>query len=752
MIEGLSERDLVWLRSYFAAPNELDWSNVSGATPSSKVDLVRPWLELLVESKNPVPVILPFVRGGVVTGWYAAARSGEAAFDLRGEIEAWLGPTYLSLFEHVPAGVNDPMATAMRDRFGSPVFRMSGPADLRQAIADRLGAYVDLLKARPSRTRPIVRPVGAIRSEFERALIARNQPRAEELIVELKQTGRLNEENLRFLRMRLSAGLGLWPQLARDHWLIQTMSELALPPQILSDLIEALYRTYVDDIEARGDVAATLDAFRQNVSSRYPRLFSSRKGIRTSRVVKAFLLFEQLQNAPNAKLLAELQDLLTAEDRQRVLREVQSVEHAQTADAEDAMAQAEAAFDDAQFDRAMAMYLPLPLTPKSVARLIACVHFIGTAEARSEFLDVLDRADPDLIDRLPEGMRKKLRVLRIPPAFETSANAGAEAALQGWIAWAKNLQRAGDLVVAEETVQSAASTWDVSAILASEASAASFATMIANLEGRAAAVARRAVPQMFAGFLADGQAAPAAKPIAEVLFFLIAADDGLSRSDLGVLAQLLTCRLELGLTSDEYLSLIRDLEDVQDRMISHAHLAWSLDVAEALAAAPVPSEAALDARLRFFLKLVGQAQGFGHRLGPQDIAPLKFLAHDYGVEPETLSGLLRDREGEDVGENLPSLEGKTIGIYTLAHAAGERARKALVEILPTCRIELNSDLVCTSRLASLAKAADLFVFAWKSSSHQAFYCVKDALVGSEPIWAEGKGTASILRAVLENAR
>jgi hypothetical protein len=114
--------------------------------------------------------------------------------------------------------------------------------------------------------------------------------------------------------------------------------------------------------------------------------------------------------------------------------------------------------------------------------------------------------------------------------------------------------------------------------------------------------------------------------------------------------------------------------------------------------------------------------------------------------------LLRDREGEDVGENLPSLEGKTIGIYTLAHAAGERARKALVEILPTCRIELNSDLVCTSRLASLAKAADLFVFAWKSSSHQAFYCVKDALVGSEPIWAEGKGTASILRAVLENAR
>ena len=63
---------------------------------------------------------------------------------------------------------------------------------------------------------------------------------------------------------------------------------------------------------------------------------------------------------------------------------------------------------------------------------------------------------------------------------------------------------------------------------------------------------------------------------------------------------------------------------------------------------------------------------------------------------------------------------------------------------------VNSDLVCTPQLTSLAKAADMFVFAWKSSSHQAFYCVKDAIAKGEPIWAPGKGTASILRAVLDH--
>ena len=68
---------------------------------------------------------------------------------------------------------------------------------------------------------------------------------------------------------------------------------------------------------------------------------------------------------------------------------------------------------------------------------------------------------------------------------------------------------------------------------------------------------------------------------------------------------------------------------------------------------------------------------------------------------------------------------------------------------PGCRVEVNSDLVCSTQLASLADGADLFVFAWKSSSHQAFYCVKEAMAPREPVWASGKGTVSILRAVAD---
>ena len=129
--------------------------------------------------------------------------------------------------------------------------------------------------------------------------------------------------------------------------------------------------------------------------------------------------------------------------------------------------------------------------------------------------------------------------------------------------------------------------------------------------------------------------------------------------------------------------------------------------------------------------------------------PIEFLAKDYGVYEQAIASLKRAKE-EAARSALPSLDGKTIGIYTLAEAAGSRARQALEVMFPGCTVDVNSDLVCTAKLTSLAKAADMFVFAWKSSSHQAFYCVKDALTKGEPIWALGKGTASILRAILDN--
>ncbi len=754
MIKHLPPQEQAWLARFFASPNELVWASLLDESASTReADQVRQWLGLL-GSHGAAPLILPFMRAGTVTGWYATTQGASGGYELGDEINAWLGPTWLSRLERVPEDSNDPMATALRDRFGGTVYRFNGPdAAAMQVIAARLSEFAGILERRPVATRTRVRPVGAIRSDFERALLAGDEARAEAMIAEFKQTGRLNEENLRYLEVRLSAGLGLWPQIARDHWLIKTLADLALPPQILADLIEALYRTYVEDAEQAGDGAAMRDAFARHVAIPYPKLFASRRGIRAPRVVKAFALYELVQPHPDSSIIDALLVLLPA-GSDIALFEVPPAPEPVPASAT-TLEQADEAFDDGQFDRAFEFYLRLPASRKTISRLVSCVGTIGTDEARDRLLATLEQAGNALVEGLAPAVAARIESFRQARTVAPAPSDHSDAALSEanpWLRWAEQLQAGQNLPAAERDAQSAPTIWDASKIRDSGQLAQTFAEIIGGLNGDASAVARAAVPHIYASFFPDDQKAPpAARPVASLLFLLIAMDETLSRADLDLLGQLTSLLIEQGLSPDDYVSLMSDLEDVQKRIGSYAYLPWSLDVSEALAILPCPSDAARDARLRLFLLVLGQAAGFAHRLAPADLLPIETLAKDYGVGTEAVTALRREAAADDAGSvPTPDLDGKTIGIYTLAEAAGARAKAALESLFPGSKVVVNSDLVATAQLTSLAKATDLFVFAWKSSSHQAFYCVKDALAGKEPIWAPGKGTASILRAVLDH--
>ena len=124
------------------------------------------------------------------------------------------------------------------------------------------------------------------------------------------------------------------------------------------------------------------------------------------------------------------------------------------------------------------------------------------------------------------------------------------------------------------------------------------------------------------------------------------------------------------------------------------------------------------------------------------------LCDDIAIEPPAY---ITSRPPETRADETPASElaNRSIAIYTLAEAAGQRAAKLLLQLAPTARVSLNSDLVCTDRLASLARNSDLFVFAWRSSKHAAYYCVKGHRSPEKPILMPlGKGSASILNVVL----
>jgi hypothetical protein len=748
-MNDLSASESEWLAAFFASPNELTWAMLQAEVPSALSLQVKPWLEELTRAPKTAAVVLPFVQDGAPIGWYAATVDPHLSDTFAAELSAWLGPSYLKKFETAAVGTKDARVKVLRTRFGGPPLLLSGATAADNAkIAERLVEFMKLRHARPPPRGDVRRPVGRIRADFDRALLVQDEHRATELLAELRSTGRFNEENLRYLEVRLQAGLGNWPQIARNHWLITTLSDLRPPPQTLADLIEALYRTLIEPLEASLELDQFLAAFDAAIAKPYPRLFASRRGVRAPRVVKAFLLFERLRPQPTAAIIAELRDLLPEADRATPLFQALSAEVSHRVEKAPASAgiDADTAFEDGEFDRAFELYMTCPMSRRTLNRLLLCGDQIG-ADAKQRLAILLDGLDPKLATELSDSQQRRLAEIR---AINAKSGRSVTSAEDPWIAWALQLKEGRDLAAAERMVSQAPVIWDIAGLETSEVLSARFADLIGNLNGEAAVVARRSVAPLIAAFFPSGSVPrPALRPLAAMLFLLLAMDDPLSRADLELLSQLVNLRLTLGLTESDYDAMIRDLRDVQSRVASYSNLPWSLDICEALAVAPAASTAAREARLGFFMSVLGETRGLKHRLQPPDLVTLELLAKDFQLDETALVGLHQMRSETDA-RVLPDLAGKRIGIYTLAQAAGARAKVALEAVYPGCHVEINSDLVCTTRLSSLAQAADLFVFAWKSSSHQAFYCVKDAMAPREPVWAGGKGTASILRAVTDS--
>jgi hypothetical protein len=160
-----------------------------------------------------------------------------------------------------------------------------------------------------------------------------------------------------------------------------------------------------------------------------------------------------------------------------------------------------------------------------------------------------------------------------------------------------------------------------------------------------------------------------------------------------------------------------------------------------------PSQGNDDIRLNLFISIINYFLSIAHRIsGPQKDV-LNTLAQDYDC-PDLLCSFPKEKDDED-GEVLRKDYKGYIGIYTLTDGALQRSSTVLKKYYPQARIEVNNDHEATDQLKSLAKNSDIFVFAWKSSKHQAYFCIKDARAHNEILMASGKGSASIIKCVMD---
>lgn len=751
---AVSSQEVAWLKRFFSGQNHLKWQDIeSDHLSPSCLAQVTPWLKLLTGSTIDRPIVLPLYGSEGPLAWYGMAADDQMFSQLVEEIGSFIGPSYSDF--HGGWSVlsdNDEHELALKERFGTRVIKFSAqrpedPSEIERALL----LYQSLLVRRPPIPERTQRPFGKIRGDFDRALLAGNASGAQLLLDELKASGRVDAGQQKCLEVRLLAGLGRQEELARNQPLILSVADLALPAQTLVDVIDALYETYIRPIEASTDFGEVVAAFRQHIFRPFgSSLFRDRKGIRLPTVLRSFLLFELAQSEPSKKRCGSILSAYaeTAEGRglaqqwygalQEKHEEVRPVVESQTP-----LEMAHQAIIDEDYATAYDLCFKLLPDYWAYTALLRCAAELGSIDITKKTLEAVSAASSEVKSKFKPNDLARLESLQL-----ASKTPNSEALDSGWIGWAEGIQNGSALTTSIAVLNENVSKWSVEEYAHDADRCNLLAQLIGNANKDQEAIYREAFSFLVEFFVErPDQPCRTFTPVYANITKILGWSGSLSPDELEIASSLTLALLTSGPSQSVYIECVRDLCEIIKANNSPIHLDWALNTSELLALYPVLDGG--DLRLRFFTEVLSIVSAAPHRVTVTQRDILDVLAKDYGCLNLLESLPACDNETDNLTLATASEFKGLIGIYTLTEGAGQRAKIILERYFPGARVETNNDHAATDRLVSLAKGADIFVFAWKSSKHQAYYCVKDSRGSKEIIMPSGKGTASIVKSAME---
>lgn len=748
MIDSLLPHDRSWLEKFFSGRNALKWESVVERSASPVwLEQVLPWVSYFSLSETRSQIVLPVFGPNGPCQWYGMATDEVCANALAEELMAFVGPSFSDFRGNsVQLDTEDNIEKALQDRFGRFVFRLEPVSESNTSdISGALQLYLGLLRRRPNVPDRTQRPFGKIRAEFDLALLAGNEVDAEILRDELVSSGRIDAEQQKYLDIRMLAGLGHQYQLAHDYPLVKSVLGLSLPAQTIADLVEALYATYIEDIEDCGNDDAILATFKRDIADNYGPLFLERKGIRHPNVLKAFMLFELAQAEPNRERCEAILAAFPKESGGDLVERWAKRLAPKPSSRLDLFESARQALADEDYD--LALQLSFDAFPDSwtYGAMLRCAVEIGESDVALRVLEVLDKAPEAEHKNLTKRDQTRLQQLR---ATTTGTHEIASASKirpeADWLSWVSYVETGGGDRPPLQILEMALPRWSIDDYVFNPERCRELADRIGNASGASEQTIRDAFAS-FVEFFIDRPISPVRgfSPLYAMLIRMVAWNGMVSANELELASSAVQALISLAPPKEDYVEAVDAYAEILAANSVPSNVNWALNAAEMLALYVSPDS---EARLRFFIRVVEMTRALAHRLRPIQYEVLSILAKDYGC-----SGLLEAFPSKEsaVEELMPrSNFAGLIGIYTLTEAAGQRAQQFLRKLLPQAGVEINSDHVATDKLKSLAANADIFVFAWKSSKHQAYYAAKESRGSKKTLLPLGKGSASILECVL----
>jgi len=730
-VQGHSERAEALQAGFFAAPNQ--WSPVAvGANPDDERALQVSW-ERHKRGTADRGVLLPFRASEEgPTAWFACAESPSILRALQDELRAFLGPSFI---EERPQDrspdVADAHAVPTIARAGWHAVRFDSANPKADATVLKMWRmYEELVDRRPRRPAYVPSTFHQLRASFDRALLARDEAGALAALAALRERFGVSAENRQFLEIRLQVAFERWDLVAANPLLPQLI-RLQLPPETYGDVMEALYRARVHAVEGGGDLDALLERFQEEIVEQAQVLFTTRRTSRRPAVLKAFLLYELLQEKPQTsvceRLLGEL-PLGAFGKSDAAVRE-----RCGLAASSPGIEEARNSLNAEQFDRAWDLFWAASDSVDALRGLIACAREAEDPAKTAAVLARLDAADAAIRREVEEKSVTRLTKLRsgyhAPPPITALAaqftrlpGEPEERYVQRWAEYARSA--------------------DVAFVLAQRDQVGAAIDRLMELTLYEQALFERVYPAWHELFVERAEPSPQWVRLYLVMLEALKERDVFQRTDQELIHQLLVAIVESG-DDESYRRAVNTVESVFENNRSPRALSWALDVCDSLAQRRVRD---VDAQMRLLAQVIQACQEYASRLDSLQLQQLRLLVAEAKLPPITLPSTAPPDSSEEKGVVVTACR---VAIYSLDESATRRAAEILKSLYPIWVIDTNADHVCSNKLKALAKSADVFVFAWRCSKHAAFDCVKSNSRKENLVMARGVGTSSLVKAAIE---
>ena len=623
-------------------------------------------------------------------------------------------------------------------------------------LKEKIDLYFKLLAERPKTKTKLVLPFGQIRNLFDQAILSGDEVNAEKYKLEMIENNndtRLTPRNDLFLNIRMKAGLQLW-----DKFNLNDLRKLKdykdqIPLIIIKDISKYFYFKGIVEYIDSCDFEACKKHLNDHLCfNEFLTLFSTRFSSDDKILLHVTIFSELAKEKVNWEYVSYLYGQFRSGDLTNLIKKVyENISSSNIEETSNFFEEAsDAFFNDENYDLAFHLFLKCELDAKLLSNLIKCLKlkFVGNIEDWStevgydskqveQIINVFKNLNDSEKEKFKENQHHYNLYQKIVGSlnnFPKECNSWSQ-----WINLFKDNQEIESLII---LLKENGGSWDLNDFKIQPTLLVSLSNILYNMENFAEVQNilyeifvkdTEKVDQIFINFLNS-------------LFELILFKPVISDYDLEFCNDIQLIILKSERTESQYSQLVESCLEIDEKFIGLNNFDLILDITEKFMNYPYLNQNKL---FQFFNKVISLGLKYNKLLKDSQRELLKTLLDENFPDQTNNFNIETQLQEEENINDLSFLENKTLAIYTLVDGVGSRVTNFIKSRISSCNITINSNHECTHQLKALAANSDFFVFAWKASKHQAFFCITNERKQDELIRPLGKGSSSIIRSLIE---